>query len=95
MNTAIIGQLLSAIDVLVPLVPGGAAVAPILDTLIKVVPVAIQEAEDLAPIVKNIITALKNDPATNAAQLTTLATLDAQVDAAFDAAAAAAEAEDA
>lgn len=94
MNTALIGNLLSAIDTLVPLVPGGAAVAPILDALVKVVPVVIQEAQDLMPIVKNIITALKNDPATTPAQLETLAALDAQVDAAFDAAAAAAEAED-
>lgn len=95
MNSALLGNLLSGIAVLLPLVPGGAAVAPILSILTKVVPVVIQEAQDLTPIVKGIITTLKNDPATNSAQLATLATLDAQVDAAFDAAAAAAEAEDA
>lgn len=92
---ALLGQILSGIDIILPFVPGGAAVAPILTILEKVVPVVVKEAQDLTPIVKNIITTLKADPATTGAQLAALIEQEAVLDAAFDAAAAAAEAEDA
>jgi hypothetical protein len=94
-NAALLGHLLTGIATLLPLIPGGGAVSPILAILGQVVPVVVQEAQDLAPIVKNIIAALKNDPTATADELATLDALDAQVDAAFEAAAAAAQAEDA
>lgn len=95
MNAALLANLLSGIAVLLPLVPGGAAVAPILAILTQVVPVAIKEAQDVTPIIKDIIATLKGNPAATADQLDALDVMEAKLDADFDAAAAVAEAEDA
>lgn len=85
--TAVIGLLTQ----IVPLVGGASTtIDAILNTLIQLIPAVIQEAEDLIPEVKNIIAALSADPAATTAQLATLASLDAQCDAAFEAAATAA-----
>ena len=65
----------------------------IISTLTSFLPYIIQEVESLYTPVKNIIAALSATPATNATQAAQLATLDAQVDAAFEAAAAATDAE--
>lgn len=92
---AVLGDILSGLNVILPFVPGGAAVAPVLTILEKVVPIVVKEAQDLTPIVKNIITTIRADPATTNEQLAKLAEQEAVLDAAFDAAAAAAEAEDA
>ena len=69
-------------------------ITSIVNALIQLVPTLVKEYEDLVPIVKNIIAALSANPAATADQLKTLQTLDAQVDADFEAAATAAEAED-
>lgn len=74
---------------------GTPAVAELITALIQLLPTLVQLGEDLVPAVKNIIAALSANPATTAEQLDRLQQLDAQVDAAFEAAAAAAEAEDA
>lgn len=94
MNTVVIGELLSGIELLIPLIPGGAAIEPVVKIITKIVPVIIQEAQDLMPVVKNIIATLKADAATTEEQLATLAELEAIIDAAFDQAAAKVEAED-
>jgi hypothetical protein len=70
-------------------------ITSIVNALISLIPTLVQEYEDLVPIVKNIIAALSANPATTADQLATLQTLDAKVDADFEAAATAAQAEDA
>ena len=70
-------------------------IGKIIAALVALIPTVIQEAKDLLPAVKNIIAALSANPATTADQLAALDALDAQVDAAFEAAAAAATAEDA
>ena len=56
--------------------------------LLNILPFILQEISALYTPVKNIIAALSATPATNAAQLGQLQVLDAQVDAAFEAAAA-------
>lgn len=70
-------------------------ITSIINALIALVPTLVQEYKDLVPIVKNIIAALSGNSTTTADQLTTLAALDAQVDADFEAAATAAQAQDA
>ena len=70
-------------------------ITSIVNALIQLIPTLVQEYEDLVPIVKNIIASLSANPATTADQLATLKALDAQVDADFEAAATAAQAEDA
>ena len=69
-------------------------ITQIIETLVGLIPTLVQEYKDLVGPVKNIIAALSSNPATTADQLTTLATLDAQVDTDFEAAANAAQAED-
>lgn len=69
-------------------------ITSILNALIQLVPTLVQEYKDLVPEVKGIIAALSGNSATTADQLTTLAALDAQVDADFEAAATAALAQD-
>lgn len=90
----ILALLLPLVSKLIP-ATGSSAVTEAVNVLVQVVPLLVQEYQDVLPYVKNIIVTLKADPATTQAQLDQLATLDAQVDAAFDAAAAAAQAEDA
>lgn len=69
-------------------------IAKIIEALTEIIPVAIKEYQALVPMVKGVIAALSANPATTADQLATLQAIDKQTDADFDAAAAAAEAED-
>lgn len=89
--TTLILTVLSLIEGVIPLLTSSAnasAVDSIIKLLEEILPYVVAEVEALAAPVKNIIAALSATPATNAAQAAVLATLDAQVDAAFDAAAA-------
>lgn len=93
--TSIITLLLTLIGQLLPAVGASSSgIQNIINALVAIVPALIQEAMDMVPIVQNIIAALKNNPATNAAQMVTLNDLDAQCDAAFEAAVTASEAND-
>lgn len=81
---AIITSLLSLIGNLVPAVGGTAStVGMIINTLTEVVPLAVKEYQDVAPLVKNIISALKDENVTQA-QLDALDALEKQIDDAFD-----------
>lgn len=80
---------------LLPLVSGAASggastITTIINALIQLIPLAVQEASDLLPEIKNVIAAVSASPAATTDQLATLQTLDTQVDAAFEAAATAA-----
>jgi hypothetical protein len=89
--TLAIQALLGMLEELLPLITSSANTAmigSIITALTQALPFIIQEVESLAGPVKNIIAALSATPATNAAQLATLQTLDKQVDDAFDAIAA-------
>lgn len=79
---------------LLPVGGNSALIEKIIDALVAVYPLVVQEYKDLTPIVKNIITALRSDPSTTAAQLDALDKLEAQLDADYEMAAAAAAAED-
>jgi hypothetical protein len=63
-------------------------ITSVISTLTSFLPFIISEISSLYQPVKNIIAALSATPATDAAQLGQLQVLDAQVDAAFEAAAA-------
>jgi len=93
--SAILTTILALIEQLVPANTSAALIEKIIAVLIQLIPVIVQEYKDLLPIVQNIITALKSDPSTTAQQLATLEELEVQYDADFEAAAAAAQAEDA
>lgn len=70
-----------------------AATSFIVQTLGSVVPVLIQEASDLVPIVQGIISDLMSSGGVTDADMTTLQALDKQCDDAFDAAVAAKDAD--
>jgi hypothetical protein len=74
----LVGQLLPAVGASTP------AIQTIVNALVATVPALFQEAADLVPIAKNIIAALKANPATTQAQMVILNDLDAQCDAAFE-----------
>lgn len=97
MNPAILAQTLALIEQVLPLLGVGASPASltgtIITTLVKLLPVVLQEARDLTPIVKNIIAALKVGNVTTD-QWAQLHAMEKQIDADFDTAAAAALAED-
>ena len=73
---------------------GSTAITSIINALVQIVPALISTIEDVVPMVKNIIAALQSNTAVTPDQLAQLQALDAQVDAAFEAAATAAQAED-
>lgn len=89
----------AAIGLISSLLTSAKLTTPLIDGIISVVsaatPVIIQEYKDLKPIVANIIAVVKADPATQVAQLEALKVSEVQLDAAFEAAAAAAQADDA
>jgi hypothetical protein len=89
-----ISTLLALIEALLPTLGIGSAsvVAKILEALINIVPIIAANAANFLTPVKNIIAALQTSGAVTADQMTQLTALDAQVDAAFETAATAAEA---
>lgn len=77
----LIGQILPLIGV------GGSSAAmitSIISTISGVLPLVSNEIALVAPAIKNIISALSENPATTQEQLDQLKALDAQVDAAFE-----------
>lgn len=97
MNPEVLASFLGVIEQLAPLLGGGSLpqslTVTVIEALIKALPVAIQDARDLIPIIKNIIAALKVGSVTQQ-QWNDLHAMEKQIDADFDAAAAAALAED-
>jgi hypothetical protein len=93
--TAGMSIILTLLQQLLPLITtsGNAAViGNVITALTNILPLVVSEVETLIPPIKNIIAALSASPATTAEQLATLQALDAQADAAFEAAAAATDA---
>ncbi len=86
-----------AVIVLINMIaPGatGSLIAKIIDALVTLVPIVVKEARDLAPMVKNIIAALRGNGEVSTEQLDQLDAMESQIDAAFDASDAKAQAED-
>jgi hypothetical protein len=86
---AIVQSILALLAQIAPLIKDSAAIASIISTVEQILPIVVQEAQDLVQPVKNIIAALSANPAATADQLAALQALDAKVDADFDAAVAA------
>lgn len=99
MESIAINLVLPLIEQLLPLFGVGGATSTTVGLVIKglqtVIPLLGGLASSLTPKIKNIIEVVKNDPAATEQQLADLRRLDAESDAAFDAALAAAEVEDA
>ena len=91
MITTALTAILALIEEVLPLL--GVAGSPLITTIItaleNILPLIVTEIPTVYTAVKNIIAVISNDPATTATQLAALQALDAQVDVAFDAAAAA------
>lgn len=89
--TGVITAILTMVEQLLPAITSSTN-ANVIDAIIKalvgMVPFIVQEIQSLYQPVKNIIAALSANPATTAQQLSDLQALDAQVDAAFETAAA-------
>lgn len=94
---AIIQLALTLLERVVPQLAGAnaALITQIIEGLIALIPLLVQEYADALPFVKNVIQLLKNHNQVTADQLTQLDTLETQIDAAFEVAAAKALAEDA
>jgi len=88
--SALVSAVLTLLEQILPLLGAGSTatqVASIIQTLVSLLPLVINEIQQVAPAIKNIIAALSANPAATADQLAQLQALDAQVDAAFDQAA--------
>jgi hypothetical protein len=94
MLSTIIMAVISLMTQMLPMINSSAQVAKFIEMLIQILPTIEQLAMDLVQPIKNIINALSANPATDAAQLKSLQDLDTQYDAAFEAAAVAAQVED-
>lgn len=92
--SAAIMALLGVLSQIAPVL-GSSSITSVITALVQIVPALVTTVEDVVPMVKNIIAALQSNTAVTADQLAQLQALDAQVDAAFEAAATAAQAEDA
>jgi CHASE3 domain sensor protein len=93
----IIQLALTLLEQLLPRLAGANAplISQIISGLVALVPLLIKEYNDAVPFVNNVIQLLKNHDKVTPEQLQTLDILETQIDASFEAAAAAAQAEDA
>jgi len=89
MESTAIALVLSVLDDLAPLVSSSSTIGNIIGLLEQYLPIVAQTATNLITPIKNIIAALSSNSAVTADQLAALQALDAQADAAFDAALAA------
>lgn len=94
MSTALVTALLSLLTSLLPSIQGGTAAATVIEevvnTLIELLPGLVQLGEQFVTSAKNIIAVLTASGNVTAAQFQALQTAEAQLDADFEAAAAAA-----
>ena len=88
--TAVVGLLTSLLPSIESAVGASAIVDQIITTLVSLIPQVAQLAEDLLPEIQNVIAALQSNTVITPAQMQALEALQAQADAAFEAAAAAA-----
>lgn len=83
---SIVNVVITLIQALLPNLSVSTTVQNILNALIEILPFVIKEYQDVLPEIKNIIAALSDSDAVTPEQLVALKQLDAQVDAAFEAA---------
>ena len=85
MNTTL--TLLTLVATLVGELTKSSSIQSVITSLQQIVTAGVQEVSDVAPMIKNIIGALKSNAAITADQMAQLEALDAATDAAFEAAA--------
>jgi hypothetical protein len=87
---SVVTQLLTLLAQIVGGLSDASAITSVITTLENIIAAGIQEIQTVAPMIKNIITALQNNGSITADQMTQLEALDAATDQAFEAAATAA-----
>ena len=86
MNWSAFAALLQTVLSLIPMITSSAKINEIIAQLINIIPVAVQEAQDVVPLIRNIIAALSNSSSVTPDQVAALKALDAEIDASYDAA---------
>ena len=86
MNLTVFSTLLQTILSLIPQITSSATINQIVTMLINLIPIAVQEAQDVVPLIRNIIAALSNSSSVTPDQVAALKALDAEIDASYDAA---------
>lgn len=84
MIATLLPLLLTTLGQLIPALSGSSAIGSVIGVLTQAIPIVVKEAQDLTPMVKNIINALSEHPEATAEQLATLKQLDALSDADFE-----------
>lgn len=87
MSSAIL-LLLQVLAQIIPNLTNSATIANIITALINLLPTLVKEVQDVAPLIQNIIDALRNNNTITPEQLAALDELEAKADAEFEAAAA-------
>ena len=90
--SAILSSVLAVLSSLLPVITssGGAAtgsLGTIITALAQILPIAIQEAEDVVPLIQSLIAEISSNATVTPDQVAALATLSAQIDTSFEAAA--------
>ena len=80
--------LLTVLAQIAPSLHVSSSITSIITTLVELIPILVKEFQDVVPLVKNIITALRGNNAITEEQLKSLDDLEAKIDAEFEAAAA-------
>lgn len=94
MLEAIVASTLALLSDIAPGLAAASSIAKVIDALVALIPAVIQYAKDLYPTIKNVIATLRGNAAITSEQMDQLDAIEAKADADFDAAVAAAEAED-
>lgn len=95
MLTTTLNALMTTLTTVSPFLKGTGTVGTIISVIGEVLPIVVKEAQDLAPIISNIISVLRDDAEITPDQLAALDAFEAVIDADFDDAAAMALANDA
>lgn len=84
MNIQLIASLLSMLLSVIPQMTSSKAVASVVNWLEQIIPLLVQEYQDILPTVKNVIALLKQSSAVTPDQVTTLQAQEVVIDKAFD-----------
>ena len=76
--------ILNIILALIPQIPDSKKVSQTIAWLLQIEPTIVQYAEEVGPIISNIVAAFEANPATTATQIAALKVLDAKADKDFD-----------
>lgn len=81
-----IAALLTVLAQIIPSLGAPAIISTIIETLLQLLPTIVKEIKDVAPLVQNIIDALRSNAVISPEQLRALEELEARYDAEFEAA---------